>query len=197
MRPPGARRKPVLDKHLSAARLRLALASKGWKAAELARRLGVSRQLAASWARGRATPTGPTAARLPALLGVAADWLFPTGARAPQGIPEPGARAGPVRIQEGELAAPVLPQFHPGHWLELLKTLPPATQRQLVVTALEHGFDRLELHGSGLLRVALAMCTELRRLGYPAIADEIAAEIGQAVMVAGAAEANELPKEGQ
>ena len=80
-------RKQRVNKALAAERLRLALAKKGWKAAELARRLDVSRQLAASWTRGEALPSGIPALQLPALLGVDVAWLFPTG------VPTPGKRA--------------------------------------------------------------------------------------------------------
>ncbi len=84
----GMRPSAKPDSALFAERLRIALAKKGWKAAELARQIGVSRQLAASWTRGRAIAAGPSAVRLPGLLGVDEDWLFPKGAGT--GIGEPG-----------------------------------------------------------------------------------------------------------
>lgn len=106
-------RKPSPANVLFAERLRIALAKKGWKAARLAKELGVSRQLASSWTRGRAKPSGPTSATLPALLGVEVEWLFPKGATAPvrvPGLPQdeesvaPGSDVGP-RAQRGGVAS--------------------------------------------------------------------------------------------
>ncbi len=65
---------------LFAVRFRVAMAERDWTAADIARQLGVSRQLVASWARGRAEPRGAAAARLPELLAVPATWLFPRDA---------------------------------------------------------------------------------------------------------------------
>ena len=98
-------RKPSAANVLFAERLRVALAKKGWKAARLAKELGVSRQLASSWTRGRAKPSGPTSATLPALLGVEVEWLFPKGATAPvrvPGLPQ-GERS---RVSEGSVGDP-------------------------------------------------------------------------------------------
>lgn len=105
-----------MDKALFAERLRVALARKGWRAARLAKELGVSRQLAASWTRARALPSGPSAANLASLLGVPTEWLFPKGAEASRGgrggpgrpakqrSPRKGSVLPSQRVREGEKA---------------------------------------------------------------------------------------------
>lgn len=68
-----------IDKELFAERFRMAMAKEKLKAAAVARELHVTRQLAASWARGEHVPQGPARENLPPLLRVDAAWLFPTG----------------------------------------------------------------------------------------------------------------------
>lgn len=73
----GGNGKPQRDNALFAERLRIALATKKWKAARLAKELGISRQATSAWTRGESQPVGAEAVRLPGVLGVEAEWLFP------------------------------------------------------------------------------------------------------------------------
>lgn len=181
--------KPQTDTDLFAKRLRMALASKGWRAARLAEELGVSRQLAASWTRGRAKPSATVAVKLPGLLGVEPGWLFPGGADAPtvpeagRSVREPGpAGAGDggtraVGVRETALAYESSSDVAAGvaAWLELGAEM----QHNLAVKVIKESLEAQDFAGSPVLRALHGIAEKMQEMGYTQMSRHIWAEMGK------------------
>lgn len=139
-----------IDRQLAAERLRVAAARKGWRGADLARRLGKSRQLVASWMRGDGLPTGAALVDLPGLLEVDAQWLFPKGGKtdvAGPGRPvgrRPTGKGIPLAASAAMLAqriSDIINQTLERHELTALN------QAALIATMLEEMANFLQIHG--------------------------------------------------
>lgn len=65
--------------------------------------------------------------------------------------------------------------------LEHLRQVPDDVQRAIIAAAFARGLEHQELHGGGLLRAAMGICRELRRMGYAGVAKEIEADLMRAV----------------
>lgn len=71
--------------------------------------------------------------------------------------------------------------FVPASVLAVLERMPEDMQRAAIAAAFARGLDHQELHGTGLMRAAMGVCRELRRLGFVGVAKEIESEMMQAV----------------
>jgi hypothetical protein len=130
----------------------------------------------AEWIRLGTKPVPEWAGATPSYAG---------GKRTPTLIREPAIVAGSAdgggdretvnRGYKGDRA------FVPASVLAVLERMPEDMQRAAIAAAFARGLDHQELNGGGLLRAAMGVCRELRRLGFTGVAKEIESEMMQAV----------------
>lgn len=150
---------------------------------QLAGRLGVDESTVKKWETGEISISSENAVKLAALASCDVDWVLTGRGRGPGKVGQGGAgnREAPLPYAPAAAVASKLDR-QPSELLALLEGLPPEMQRQAIVRAFQRGLDSQELYGAGLLRATVAICLELRRLGFSRVAEEIEAEVGRAVM---------------
>jgi len=166
-----------------AAWVRAALDAQVGNQTELAERSGVGRETIWRLLKQKTDADPKTLRQLAAVVGA-----FPTlqasqralvVARIGQEVTAVTERAGAGHKGEAVPTAHGM-QATPSEILKLLEGLPEPVQREALVRAFERGVNRQELYGSGILRAAISMCAELRRIGFGPIAEEIEAEFARA-----------------